>query len=156
MIKVTLKAVSFHPENQDLSVAYLQTDAGKILPLQMTRLVALNFLIPKDMSQFSVYYPILSVSKALGASIDHFILGVNEKEEDIHRSTRIVFYKLEDILREKPISALAGIEMAIGMHYFFDIPLYIDDSLVSILIEEDELSDELRSTINSSDKILNI
>lgn len=152
MIRVTLGALAMTDDLKSI-VAYLKTETGMILGVLSSRMVSLNIEIPKHKRDQTVFYPLYEAMKAVGAQVDHFILGVKDEHS---RKTEMIFYHDVDITRENPISVKTNTDFAIGYGYFYDLPIYVDDSIKSHFVSEDQVPEDILAVINHPTKILGI
>lgn len=145
MIRIKLGAIGMSEDMRHI-IAYNITNAGMVLPIVISRLSAVNFEIEKENREFTVYHTPIEVAKKMGAQIDHFILGVVDEQR---RKTVMIVYSQDDILRENPIEIQVNADFAVGVSYFYDIPMYVDEEIKSSLASEEDLDEDIRKVIHS-------
>lgn len=150
MIRMHLGAVGVAPR-MNAAVAYLRTDNGMVLPVIVSHLSAVNFDLPRHRKDVTPYQPVISIAKEMGAVISHVILGIIDEQ---HRKTELVIYKDTDIMRESPIGIAIGIDFAVGISYFFDIPLYIDEELKQYFLMEEEIGADMLKVLQDPERIM--
>jgi len=150
VIRVELKGIMPMADPNFFGAFLVDSSNSLVLPMRCSCLSVVSLQLPKESASKTPYGAIHSVLDTTGFFVESLSIAPGDRESGIPKQGgKMIIYKKTDILQEEPILVPMESENALAFHYFYQVPLYVEDSMASMMMPLSAFPAKIREAMNA-------
>lgn len=150
MIRVELKGIMPMADPNFFGAFLVDASGSMVLPVRCSCLSVVSMQLPRTSASKTPYGAIYSVLDTTGFFVESLSIAPGNLESGIPKQNgKMIIYKKTDILQKEPIAIPIESENALALHYFYQVPLYVEDSIASMMMPFSVLPTKIREFMSA-------